>query len=247
MGTVFSAIDDGFREELTAVESMVQAFVGSRSTTPPRTRVAASNAATLLLAALFEEYVREMAREFARLVVSNSRSIGDVPDRLVATAWKRTMNALEAEHKDVGPEPFVMTELRQKFDAVFAFCSGDTSQDIYTDLIHNENNMRHDQMNQLFKIGGLSSVCKKIASQTSMKAALGVQGDDEAYGQLRNGLEDFFTRRNEIAHSLEQHKSVAPEELMRDVAFFRAIGEGLCGTLEAHAPRRAHRLGAGHV
>ena len=149
------------------------------------------------------------------------------------------MGALEATHKDVGPEPFLMAGLRQKFDTVFAFCSGDTSRDIYVDLIHNENNMRHEQMNQLFKISGLSSVCQEIASRKSMKAALGVQGDEESYEHLRRGLQEFFTRRNEIAHSLGQHKSVAPEELMRDVAFFRAIGQGLCETLESRSPRQA--------
>ena len=149
------------------------------------------------------------------------------------------MTALETTHKEISMGRFAMTDLRQKFDAVFAFCSGDLSQDIYTDLIHNENNMRPEQMNQLFKVSGLSSVCQKIASRHSMKVALDVQGDDESYEQLRSGLEEFFTRRNEIAHSLEQHKSVAPEELMRDVAFFRAIGRGLCETLEMQPPGQA--------
>lgn len=239
MGTVFSAIDEEFRGELAAVESMVGAFSGSGIGTPARTRVAASNSATLLLAALFEEYVREMARAFARLVVSDARLIGRVPDRLISTAWKRTMNALEKTHTEIRSEPGAMASLRQKFDAVFAFCAGDTSQDIYGDLIHNENNMRHEQMNQLFKISGLSSVCQKIASQESMKTALRVEGDEESYEQLRRGMDEFFVRRNEIAHSLEQHKSVAPDELMRDVAFFRAIGKGLCETLESHSPRPA--------
>ena len=76
------------------------------------------------------------------------------------------MAVLEKTHKEVGTGRSALSNLRQKFDSVLAFCSGDTSQDIYTDLIHNENHMRHDQMNQLFKLSGLGSVCKKIAARS---------------------------------------------------------------------------------
>ena len=47
-----------------------------------------------LLAATFEEFVREMARAYARAVVASSKSIEMLPSRLAHAAWRRTMETL---------------------------------------------------------------------------------------------------------------------------------------------------------
>ena len=68
MATHFTVILDDFEEELEAIKILVQASADPRLG-KPRTRVAGANAAVLLLAATFEEFVRQMARAFARAVV----------------------------------------------------------------------------------------------------------------------------------------------------------------------------------
>ena len=53
---------------------------------PPKLRIAAANSATLLVAATFEEFIREMAREYARAVVLGVEKFDKLPSDLVGTA-----------------------------------------------------------------------------------------------------------------------------------------------------------------
>jgi hypothetical protein len=72
MPSVFGVIFEEFEQELDAI----QILVGPAGDAKPsaKARVAGANAAVLLLAASFEEFVRELAREYARAVVAATPS-----------------------------------------------------------------------------------------------------------------------------------------------------------------------------
>jgi hypothetical protein len=235
MGSVFSLIVEDFADELASIELIVN--IGSSKEGTRRARVASINASTLLLAASFEEFVRQIAREHAIQVVRSARSIGDLPQSLLEAAWKRTFSEL-ARGKQTGKgaqkEGFLSSakSARPKIDALFAFVEGDLSQDVFSDLIQNENNMRPEQINSLFKLSGLKNTCMVVCDKKMLMDFFGSETKEDTHKTLTSEIEDFFWRRNEIAHSLNSAKSSGPDQIKRDIEMFRAFSIALCKTLE---------------
>lgn len=238
MTSVFEIIAEDFINEMDALRSLAGAFAGSGDN--PRVRIAAANSATLLLAATFEEFVREMAREFARAVVSSTSSFEKLPSKMASIAWKRTMDGLSKIRFDgdqtAGGLENVFGVAQSRFAVIYEFCKGDLSQDIYRDLIHNENNMRPTELNSLFKLSGLGDVCKKVSDKKSVLDVFGEAEPEKAHGKLISNFEDFFERRNSIAHSLNPRQSSGPSQIMNDIAMLEGFGVALSQTLDIFAP-----------
>ncbi len=205
MASIFQVITEQFIDDLNAIRSLVVTFSDPQKT--GKARIAAANSATLLVAATFEEFVREMARQYARAIVTNTASFEKLPPKLASTAWKRTMDGLSkmrfgGNDSGVGREN-VFGAAQARFTVIHEFCKGDLTQDIYRDLIHNENNMRPGEINGLFKVSGLGDVCNKLSDKQPMLDLFGEAEPGKAHGRLLSQMEDFFERRNAIAHALE--------------------------------------------
>lgn len=237
MSTVFSVIVDDFSEGLTSLRQLIQ--VGSLKSTSAKTRVASAHASTLLLAATFEEFVREMAREFAVQIVDNASHLSDLPDILIETAWRRTFDDLARSKPNARTKKeslaIAAKQARPKLDALCSFIEGDISQNVFGHLIHNENNMRAGEINKLFKISGLSNVCAEVCKQPCLKEFFAQDDEKKAHGELLAELEQFFERRNGIAHSLNSVSSSAPAKIARDLDMFLAFSKDLGSTLETAA------------
>src|SRR5439155_26278309 len=95
-----------------------------------------------------------------------------------------------------------LSEAMTRFSAVYEFCKGDLSQDIYSDLIHNENNMRPKEINALFKLSDVGDICSKISDKAPLMENFGESEAEKTHGRLLKYLNEFFQRRNDIAHSL---------------------------------------------
>lgn len=233
MTTTFAVIKDDFVEELNSITALVDAF--DQPGAGVKTRVASVNSSVLLLAATFEEFIREMAREYARWVVGQADNVEGIPSKLTETAWKRTLEGLARERLKVNGVSVledVSRSSRAKFDAVCGFISGDLSQEIFDDLIHNENNMRAGELNSMFKVSGLNNVCTKICERDEVQHFFSETNAGVAHGQFIEHNDGFFERRNGIAHSLNAGNSVAPDEVRKDIAFFEAVGLSLCALLD---------------
>ena len=232
MGTVFSFITEEFGSDLDAIRSLVNAF-DDPQTGNPKTRIAAVNSSTLLLAATFEEFVREMARAYAKGVVASIESVEKLPPRLAGRAWRRTMETLARVQIDTRAK---ILDAQARFNAVSEFCGGDLKQDIYGELIHNENNMRPGEINSLFKVSGLGDICLKIVVKQHLLKIFDETMPGKAHGRLLETLEEFFERRNRIAHSLDPAQSSGPDQVLKDINMFSAFGKALCETLEDFTP-----------
>ena len=235
MASAFEVITEEFVDDMEAIRSLVVTFSDPQKTL--KARIAAANSATLLVAATFEEFVREMAREFARTVVAHTKSFDKLPPSLASTAWKRTMQGLakmrlESTQAGAGTEN-VFGAAQARFLVIYEFCKGDLTQDIYRDLIHNENNMRPNEVNGLFKVSGLNDVCQKLSEKQLMLDAFGETEPGKAHGKLLAGLEDFFERRNGIAHSLNPGQSSGPDQIINDMGMLENFSKALCATLDA--------------
>lgn len=225
---------DDFDAALVPLREIVHSGQGTGASA--RARVSSVHASTLLLAATFEEFLREMAREYAVQVVTSASSVLDLPDSLLETAWRKTFdkfarNKTAARSKREALE-VLAAQARPTIEALCAFIEGDIGQNIFDHLIHNENNMRPREINSLFKLSGLSNVCAKACEKAELKAFFETDDDQKAHGEFLSALETFFDRRNQIAHSLNSVSSSAPETIFRDVEFLSAFSKGLCRTLE---------------
>jgi hypothetical protein len=234
VSTNFSIIAEEFEDELSAIRSLISAFDDPKAS--PKVRIAAANSATLLLAATFEEFVREMARTYAKAVVSKTSSFERLPPNLANVAWRRTMEMLARIRIDTKSmllsKDNTISDALTRFNAVYEFCKGDLSQDIYNELIHNENNMRPNEINSLFKVSNLGDVCSKLADKKPLLENFGEVEVAKAHGRLLKTLEEFFERRNGIAHSLNLARSSGPDRIIKDIDMLEAFGKSLCETLE---------------
>ena len=235
MTTLYSVIVEDFEAELISLRQIVE--IGQAKSVSPKTRISTIHATTLLLAATFEEFVREMAQQFAISVVNNSNSVNEVPDALLETAWKRTLGELARSAPNGRSKREALESAarhaRPKIDAICEFIGGDLSQDIFAHLIHNDHNMRATEINGLFKVGGMSDVCLKSCTHPSLKEFFDQTEERKTHGNFIAALDIFFGRRNGIAHSLNSASSSAPEEVFRDIDMFLVFSKALGATLEA--------------
>ena len=219
--------------ETKAIRSLVVSFADSKMS-DPRTRIAAANSATLLVAATFEEYIREMAREYSKFVISSTGDFGRLPKKMVATAWRRTLEGLlkikfDEDMRSNPSHPFSFAPAR--FSTVYDFCKGDITKDIYHDLIRNENNMRPGELNSMFKISGLNDICLKVSDKAPLLEYFGQSQAGKCHGLLLARMEDFYERRNTIAHALNARHSSSGEEITKDLELFECFALALKETL----------------
>ena len=238
MTTIFSAICDDFLADLAAITELI--YVAQSSGNSPRSRIASVNSSTLLLAARFEEFIRELGRQFARETVSRCVVSSQIPRKLTATAWKRTLEGLARAKIHTGgtPEPLnsISVQARSSFDSVCRFLEGDKTQDIYDSLIHNENNMRPNQLNAVFSICDLKDVCSKASERSDLSIYFDEEDTGKVHGMLLTRLNDFMEKRNDIAHSLNPGSSPVPDSLIDDISFFKAFALSITETLPEHLP-----------
>lgn len=238
MTTVFALIFEEFEQELEAIELLVTPQGEERLS--PRARVAGANASVLLLAATFEEFARELAREYAKSVVAATQTYDRLPPKLAAVAWKRTMESLARLPLGRSAEPNsrerTFSEAQARFAVAYDFCRGDLTQDVYRDLIHNENNMRPQELNSLFKLSGLGNICS-LASDAAILKDFFDSGDQAiVHGRLLAAIEGFFDRRNQTAHELRAMSSVGPELILADINLLKRFGQALAEVAENRAP-----------
>ena len=233
MTNTYQLITEEFVDDMQAIRSVVATF--DDLTKLPKVRIAAANSATLLVAATFEEFVREMAREFARVIVSNTSTFDKLPVKLAATAWKRTMDSLskitfKSDENNSGIQQIFGTA-QARFSVISEFCRGDLTQNIYEDLIHNENNMRPSELNGLFAVSGLSNMCLKMSDKQIVLDTFGEVESGKAHGKLLQNINNFIDRRNSIAHTLRSGRSSSPDQISTDILMLESVGRAMCETL----------------
>jgi hypothetical protein len=96
--------------------------------------------------------------------------------------------------------------------------------------------MRPNELNSMFNIAGLSDVCSKVCDKPAMLTFFGETDAGKAHGKLLAALEDFFERRNGIAHALNPGQSSGPEQIMTDLDMLQAFSEAIVQTLDALMP-----------
>lgn len=234
MANSFGLIFEEYSLELGAISGMVQATEPTDTPKPPaKVRIAAANSATLLLAAVFEDYIRQQVVAAFEEKRRATATIEVFPKDIAKTVWRRTLDTLsKVDMADVEANPAAFEakllsvidfSLKKKVDA-----------DIGEALAHHQNNMRPDQLTSLFNQIGVSKVLHKSCDDAQLQSYLGKDNRDAARDALANLMNDFFVRRNRIAHAIQiANTSSGAVQLSQDIELFSIFGKALQLALEA--------------
>jgi len=227
MTTEFDLIFEDFEAELLAIEGMIASLATTgEELTSARARIAGANAATLLLAATFEEFARQEVRAVFVAKAAGATNFNAFPEKIATAVWRRSLERLaRAAIDDLSRDA---RAVEAKLRATVEFClSRDVKADVSDDVGHNDQNMRPAELNRLFGQLGLTNVCARACDYEPLAAHLGCDTAGKASVELQSRLEDFFRRRNEIAHAIQLNSSSGPSGLSADILLFREFGKGL--------------------
>ena len=175
MHSEFSVILEEFETDLQSLKKLIE--LGQNSENPSKVRIASINSTTLILAATFEEFVRQMARKRAEQTVTNAKRVSDLPHALLENAWRRALDDLRrnrlGQNSDQEVFAAAVSEARSKFEAVFQLLEGSTEnvgQNFFMTIIHNERHMRAQEITKLFKVCGMDGICVQLCGNGSLMA-----------------------------------------------------------------------------
>lgn len=236
MSTEYDAIFSEFASELDALAEMVRARADLGATAlTGRARIAAGNGATLLLAAIFEEYVRQQVRAAFLEKTRRARDMKDFPVKIAATVWRRSLEGLARTPFEEIESDGRKTDARVA--AILSFCvKKEITADVGDVVARNDTNMRLQELGRLFNQIGLKEIVSKCCEDNSLIDWLGADGPGKAKALLESRFGDFFRRRNEIAHAIQLGSSSGPTELLNDITMFRVFAQALSTAVQTMAP-----------
>jgi hypothetical protein len=95
--------------------------------------------------------------------------------------------------------------------------------------------MRLQELGRLFNQIGLKEIISKCCEDGGLMEFLGADTPGKANALLESRFNDFFRRRNEIAHAIQLGSSSGPTELLNDIAMFRTFARALSTVVQAIA------------
>jgi hypothetical protein len=232
--TEYDLAFEDFSRELDALTEMaVLRPNAAAASMTSRARIAASNGATLLLAATFEEYVRQQVKAAYGEKVSRAKGIEDFPKKIAAVVWRRSLETLaRTPFEDVESDVWSMD---QRLASTIAFClKKELTADVASTLAHNDSNMRASQLNTLFNQIGVPGISSKCCESRSLLDLLGSDSPGKGVALLEARIDEFFRRRNAVAHAIQLGSSSGPSELSNDIEFFRELGRSLAVAISTH-------------
>ncbi|MGA0626613.1 HEPN domain-containing protein [Pseudomonas aeruginosa] len=232
----FSLNFDDFSSELDALSEVVTGPTeGASHTLSPRARICAGNAATLMLAAIYEEYIRQQVISAFKEKCSRVNGYTDLPKSLAGKVWKKALDNMARTQFSRIEERSRETEENIRNILNFTLRK-DLRSDVSKTVAHNVNNMRPQQMAELFKDIGISEIINKSCNEHSLKILIGASKKAELVSTVTLRLDDFFQRRNDMAHALQAGRSSGPGEILQDIELFRLFGKGLASALDREFP-----------
>ena len=222
MAAEVDAIAEDFSRELEAIRGFLaraEITDDRRSGIDSTIRVAASNASLLLLAASFEEFIRELVRESCASLFRTAARFGDIPASVAAAAWERSLYILRG--LGYGRPGFDRSAAASSLQTLDAFClREETSIDVSELIGYNQNNMRAREINDMFKRVGISDICGLVGSRMVIVEFFGAANPNIAHARFVGHLDEFYESRNEIAHSIGSVRGTGSIQVSRHLDFF---------------------------
>ena len=232
MSTILTNRAANFKTDIELVSNTVEKLKNDPS---KNARIAIIHSSILLMAALFEKFIRDIATEYLKVNIPNSRNISAVPTDFKLALWRRTFlsinRGLTKEVMNNNGVSDIIIESELKIKKLFGFLQGNLGFNIYEDLIHNEHNMNESQLNEIFKICGIAEICKEVCEGEQIKKLYSLREKQSNYHHFRTSLDRFIKLRNSVAHDFDFKYSDNAVEFYYNCEMLIAFATDLCSCL----------------
>lgn len=228
MSTAIEDVHADVRRELRTIRELINATEQVAPGAPGRVgvRLASSNASMLLLAASFEEFVREVARELAGYILNQPQEERQVPADMSAAVWQRAIYLLKGQK--FGKQAFQRADAELQLDALRKFClSGEVIPGLAELVTYNQNNLTALEFNEMFRRLGISNYVEELTQQAPFLEFFGVDEAQEAYDRLISRWASFYEERNSIAHSIGSYNTTGAGDVLMYVGLFEAVSDAV--------------------
>lgn len=165
-------------------------------------------AAVVLLAAHFEEYIRQQIEEYARAIIVNYRNFDDdFKLKFIDAYWRSGLGRLQRFRPKFGIQ--WAGHARPIIKGLEEFPIDDLEASFIASLIcEHDNNMRFETILELCGRVGIKKLGEKLGRSNPLKGALGVTRQADVAEATRTKLSEFYDLRNRMVHSIAQNAGV---------------------------------------
>jgi hypothetical protein len=236
MTSGFDLIADDFRRELNTIKELLRTCHGDTGTPTVAVpvRIASSNASMLLLGASYEEFIRELVREYAAALIHGEPPLQQLPSEFLAAVWDRSTYILRGSK--FGKAGFDPIAVRQVIAELQGLClEGNRPAARAETVAFNENNMRPTELNTVFKRVGVSDFLQLVGSRNELIAFFGSPDGNVSHGKTIDLLNEFYDKRNDVAHAIGSLRVTGVSDLARFIDFFNCLTDAAVSELNARA------------
>ncbi|MRX33841.1 HEPN domain-containing protein [Aminobacter sp. MDW-2] len=200
---------------------------------PPGGQNTMAAAAVVLLAAHFEEYIRQQIEEFAKSTISEYAHMDrDQQEKLVDHYWRAGSGRM-GRIRPKGDPAWASGAQRLLLQLLEYPIRQNISAFIAGMLAEHENNMRWDTITELTARVGAQKLADKLFKSSALKAQIGNPKKDAFAPAIRLRLNEFYTMRNEIVHSISQSSGIGPTIFRHWIDFFKTFSVAFADAVEA--------------
>jgi hypothetical protein len=188
-------------------------------------------AAVVLLAAHFEEYVRQQVEEYATaMIAEHAHLTDDFRDRLTDVYWRAGSSRLNR----IRPRgnPLWASSAGSLLRALLGYPVEENIGEFIADVIsEHENNMRWETITELTGRIGVKKLSDLMFKSSGLKNEIGNLRRDEFAFSLRKKLNDFYNIRNGIVHSITQNIGIGATVFRNWAEFFKVFATAFATAL----------------
>lgn len=190
---------------------------------PPGGQNTMAAAAIVLLAAHFEEYVRQQVQEYATHMVQEYEHLTESEREKFTDAYWRGGTGRLSRIRPKG-DPLWMGGAERNLRSLIAFpIAGNTTEFSAPLLSEHENNMRWDTIAELAGRIGLRRLGEAMFGHDDLRTNVGAGNRNDFEEALQRRLNEFYHRRNEIVHSIAQTAGIGASVFNQWVEFLLLI------------------------
>lgn len=194
------------------------------------------NAMSLVfLASSFEEFIREEVGQAAGQLADSYQLLSDsAKNPIRASYWAlcidrlRTSNGIFNRNSPPTPDAGLIGQMRILLNSAKGFGLDDDASVMDRKLVtSHKHNMKPDVVNELGRRIGLKDLISDAAESHKIKARFNTIKKSEATQGLRSKLEEFYSLRNSIVHSLSDVAGQGVEVVLDYLEFFESVAEAI--------------------
>ena len=205
----------------------------------PTTSNNVNSMAIVFLASSYEEFIREEISECARHLCTKYASLPDPVRHGVRNSyWSTTLQRLSFSRsilsKDAPkiPDAAILSKVRLLLESAQVFVvSDDASRIDPSTAVHHGNNFRPRVVDEIAARVGVPNLMARTAEGPKIRTHFSVAGSTAAAQLLRQKLDEFYDRRNEIVHSLNSTAGYGVDIVLEWITLFELVTESMKSAL----------------